>query len=908
MLIKGCWVLLILIGLLMGSAMAGYSFQPANAPNSIELNSTRNNTSAIDNESIQVAMQKLPLSFIENRGQVSNETKFMIKASHETIYFTPSGALFALSSKNNTSVVKMSFEGSTPGQVIGAELLPGTANFFLGNDSSKWVTDIPTYGSIKYQSLYPGIDLVFRGTEGNLKHELLLKPEADPAKIVLAYSGQDNLSLDKDGSILIRTAEGNLTDSAPICYQDINGSRVTVEGSYRRIDDKRIGFEVKNYNKSYSLVIDPALRYSTYLGGSKDDYAYGIAVDGIGSAYVTGSTSSTNFPIANAYQPSFAGRAPYYYSDAFVTKLSSAGNTLEYSTYLGGSGSEPGKGVGIAVDGSGSAYVTGSTSSTNFPIANAYQPVNAGSYDAFVTKLNSAGNTLEYSTYLGGSGSESGNGAGIAVDGSGSAYVTGYTTSTNFPTKNVYQATYAGNGDAFVTKLSSAGNTLDYSTYLGGSNSDCGNGIAVDGSGRAYVTGYTYSTNFPNANAYQGALAGPNDAFVTRLNSAGNTLDYSTYLGGSGYDPANGIAVDGSGSAYITGYTTSTNFPTANAYQGSLLGAQDAFVTKLSSAGNTLIYSTYLGGCSFDNAAVIAVDGCGNAYVAGQTGSINFPIKNAYQASHAGYIDAFITKLSSAGNTLIYSTYLGGCDSDTALGITVNGTGNAFVIGYTNSINFPTNAYQAANAGSNDAFIAIIGYAPPNTPSIPSGPTSGISGTSYTYSTSATDPDGDKVKYTFDWGDGTTSETAFVDSGTSASADHSWSTAGTYQVKAMATDSIGASSGWSNALTVAVNTPPSTPDRPSGPRSGHIRKVYTYSTSATDPDGDQIKYTFDWGDGTTSKTGLIDSGERAYASHRWSKPGIYRVKAMATDSEGVSSGWSKALTVTEEIAVARVAG
>jgi len=837
MLIKGCWVLLILIGLLMGSAMAGYSFQPANAPNSIELNSTRNNTSAIDNESIQVAMQKLPLSFIENRGQVSNETKFMIKASHETIYFTPSGALFALSSKNNTSVVKMSFEGSTPGQVIGAELLPGTANFFLGNDSSKWVTDIPTYGSIKYQSLYPGIDLVFRGTEGNLKHELLLKPEADPAKIVLAYSGQDNLSLDKDGSILIRTAEGNLTDSAPICYQDINGSRVTVEGSYRRIDDKRIGFEVKNYNKSYSLVIDPALRYSTYLGGSKDDYAYGIAVDGIGSAYVTGSTSSTNFPIANAYQP-----------------------------------------------------------------------VNAGSYDAFVTKLNSAGNTLEYSTYLGGSGSESGNGAGIAVDGSGSAYVTGYTTSTNFPTKNVYQATYAGNGDAFVTKLSSAGNTLDYSTYLGGSNSDCGNGIAVDGSGRAYVTGYTYSTNFPNANAYQGALAGPNDAFVTRLNSAGNTLDYSTYLGGSGYDPANGIAVDGSGSAYITGYTTSTNFPTANAYQGSLLGAQDAFVTKLSSAGNTLIYSTYLGGCSFDNAAVIAVDGCGNAYVAGQTGSINFPIKNAYQASHAGYIDAFITKLSSAGNTLIYSTYLGGCDSDTALGITVNGTGNAFVIGYTNSINFPTNAYQAANAGSNDAFIAIIGYAPPNTPSIPSGPTSGISGTSYTYSTSATDPDGDKVKYTFDWGDGTTSETAFVDSGTSASADHSWSTAGTYQVKAMATDSIGASSGWSNALTVAVNTPPSTPDRPSGPRSGHIRKVYTYSTSATDPDGDQIKYTFDWGDGTTSKTGLIDSGERAYASHRWSKPGIYRVKAMATDSEGVSSGWSKALTVTEEIAVARVAG
>jgi len=842
MLIKGCWILLILIGLLMGSAMAGYSFQPANAPNSIGLNSTRNNTSAIDNESIQVAMLKLPLSFIENRGQVSNETKFMVKASHETIYFTPSGALFALSSKNNTSVVKMGFEGSTPGQVVGAELLPGTANFFLGNDSSKWVTDIPTYGSIKYQSLYPGIDLVFKGTEGNLKHELLLKPGADPARIVLAYSGQENLSLDKDGSILIRTAEGNLTDSAPICYQDINGSRVTVEGSYRRIDDKRIGFEVKNYNKSYSLVIDPALRYSTYLGGSSSDRANGIAVDGSGSAYVTGYTSSTNFPTANAYQVSLAGS-----NDAFVTKLSSAGNTLDYSTYLGGSLSDYAN--GISVDGSGNAYITGYTSSTNFPIANAYQPSFAGIAPYY------------------------------------------------YP-------------DAFVTKLSSTGNALIYSTYLGGSNYDRANGIAVDGSGSAYVTGYTSSSNFPIANVYQGSLAGSNDAFVTKLSSTGNALIYSTFLGGSLSDIANGIAVDGSGRAYVTGYTYSTNFPIANAYQGSLLGLSDAFVTKLSSAGNALEYSTYLGGCSAtDNGLGIAVDSCGNAYVAGQTASVNFPIKNAYQASNAGFVDAFVTKLSSAGNTLNYSTYLGGCDNDNALGIAVDGMGNAFVTGYTTSINFPAkNAYQAANAGNEDAFIAIFVYAPPNTPSIPSGPTSGIPGTSYSYSTSATDPDGDKVKYTFDLGDGTTSETAFVDSGTSASAAHRWSTAGTYQVKAMATDSIGASSGWSNALTVAINTPPNTPDRPSGPRSGCIRKAYTYSTSAIDPDGDQIKYTFDWGDGTTSVTSLIDSGKPAAALHRWFKPGKYRIKVMATDSRGASSGWSEALTVTETAAVLRVAG
>ncbi|VVB67772.1 Beta-propeller repeat protein [uncultured archaeon] len=658
MLVKTCYILLILQGLLMGSALAGYSFQPACALNS--------------NESVQAALLRLPLSFIENRGQVSDETKFMVKASHETLYFTPSEVVFALSSQNNTSFVKMSFEGSTPGQVVGEEPLPGTANFFLGNDSSKWVTQIPTYGSIKYESLYPGIDLVFKGKEGSLKHELLLKPGADPAKIVLVYSGQDNLSLEKDGSILIRTATGNLTDSEPFCYQEINGSRVTIEGSYRKIDEKRIGFEIKSYNKSFALVIDPVLKYSTYLGGSSYDIGYCIAVDGSGNAYIMGRTGSEDFPIKNAYHPTLPGSF-----NAFITKLTLAGDALVYSTYLGGGAEDSGH--GIAVDGNGNAYLTGSTTSANFPTKNAYQSVNVGSTDAFVTKLNSAGNALVYSTYLGGSSYDSG--GGIAIDDSGDVYVTGYTSSTNFPTNNAYQSANAGKEDAFVAKLSPAGKKLVYSTYLGGSNSDYGYGIAVDDRGNTYVTGGTYSTDFPTKNAYQDTIGGTENAFVAELSPAGKKLLYSTYLGGIG---------------------------------------------------------------TFQIGFGIAIDDRGNIYVAGVTDSTNFPTKNAFQSANAGKYDAFVASV-------------------------------------------------------------VVSNSPPYTPSQPEGPDLGRKGIIYRYSTSATDPDGDWIRYTFSWGDGTTSTTRLVNSGTQASASHKWTKAGTFKVKARATDSKGTTSEYSSVLRVRIS-------------------------------------------------------------------------------------------------------
>ena len=392
---KALWVLLIFASMFVGTAQSGYSFGSADLINS----SGSNNINGLptDNGTVRSAMMKLPISFIENRGPTSNEAKFMVKASQATIYFTPSEVLFALVSKNNSSNVRMSFEGANPERLVGEEPLPGKANFFTGNNSSQWLTDIPIYASVRYQGIYPGIDLVFKGTEGNLKHELVLDPGADPAAIVFLYNGQDNISLNNNGSLLIRTEAGYITDSAPICYQDIDGRRVDVEGEYRKIDENRIGFEVKDYNRSLPLMIDPCLVYSTYLGGSSRDGDHGgsIAIDASGNAYVTGSTSSNDFPTTtSAYNTTFGGDY-----DAFVTKLSPEGNALVYSTYLGGSSGD--EGLGIAVDSQGNAYVAGLTDSTDFPTKNAYYTAINGTFDAFVTKLSPEGNALVYSTYLG---------------------------------------------------------------------------------------------------------------------------------------------------------------------------------------------------------------------------------------------------------------------------------------------------------------------------------------------------------------------------------------------------------------------------------------------------------------------------------------------------------------------------
>jgi hypothetical protein len=525
--------------------------------------------------------------------------------------------------------VRLTPVGLAPGVKLEAvEPLPGRVNYFIGNDPQKWRTEIPTYRAVVYREAYPGIDLKFYGNGRQLEYDIIVRPGADPAKVKFRCQGVRGLEVTPAGDLALKLpGGGELVQKKPLIYQEIGGQRQVRAGRFqvqRARDGYGYGFTLAAYDPRHPLIIDPVLIYSTYLGGGLNDYGRGIAVDGAGCAYVTGYTDSPNFPNQNQYQGDQGG------IDAFVTKLSAGGNALVYSTYLGGGEGDYGR--AIAVDGAGCAYVTGYTYSTNFPTHNPYQGDQAFT-DAFVTKLSAGGNALAYSTYLGGDGNDYG--YGIAVDGAGCAYVTGHTSGTGtFPTQNPYQG-YQGYRDAFVTKLSAGGNALAYSTYLGGSSgNDYGYGIAVDGAGCAYVTGETYSIDFPTQNPYQGDQGGT-DAFVTKLSAGGNALAYSTYLGGSGEDSGHAIAVDRAGCAYVTGETYSSDFPTRNPHQGDQ-GGIDAFVTKLSAGGNALAYSTYLGGGMNDYGWGIAVDGSGCAYVTGETYSSDFPTRNPYQGDQEG--------------------------------------------------------------------------------------------------------------------------------------------------------------------------------------------------------------------------------------------------------------------------------
>jgi uncharacterized delta-60 repeat protein len=464
-------------------------------------------------------------------------------------------------------------------------------------------------------------------------------------------------------------------------------------------------FELASYDENYPLFIDPTIIYSTYLGGSGSDEGTSIAVDSSGNAYVTGYLQSSDFPTASPIYGTNSGSL-----DVFITKIDASGTSLVYSTYLGGNSSDSGN--GIAVDASGNVYVAGHTSSSNFPTVNAIDGTYYYS-DAFVTKIDASGSSLLYSTYLGGDATEFA--TGIAVDTSGNAYVTGDTRSTNFPTASPIYGTNSGGSDAFVTKIDASGTSLAYSTYLGGVGTESSRGIAVDASGNAYVFGNTTSTNFPTASPIYGTNSGDSDAFVTKINASGTSLAYSTYLGGTNGEIGFGIAVDTAGNAYVTGYTFSTDFPTVSPIYGSKVVPSfypDAFVTKIDASGTSLAYSTYLGGSYGDSGRGIAVDTSGNVYVTGQTNSTDFPTVSPTQGSYGGGDDdVFVTKINASGTGLLYSTYLGGSDGNIewGQGIAVDTVGNAYVTGRVLSTDFPTSsAIYGSSGGNGDAFVAKI--------------------------------------------------------------------------------------------------------------------------------------------------------------------------------------------------------
>ena len=662
---------------------------------------------------------RLPLAFEANQGQTDPQVKFVSRGAGYNLFLTNTEAVLTLhrvsrqkpaapTSKalpptaEGSAVLHMKLVGANSRTAVsGQNELPGKANYFIGSDPKKWHSDVRQYAKVRYADVYPGVDLIYYGNQRQLEYDFVVQPGVNPAVIRLGIEGASKLHLER-GELVLSSSGGDVRVRSPHIYQQARGTRQEIRGGYVIQANNEVGFRVASYDPAQTLIIDPVLTYSTYLGGStSEDFGYGIAADAAGNAYVTGETYSDDFPTANAIQPT-----RHEGFDAFVTKINADGTALVYSTYLGGSDFDGG--FGIAADAAGNAYVTGATASDDFPTVHAIQPTHHGSSDAFVTKINADGTALVYSTYLGGSSGEDDeiNGA-IAVDTSGNAYVTGETLSEDFPTANAIQSTNHGSSDAFVTKITASG-SLVYATYLGGSSADGAYGIAADAAGNAYVTGTTSSGDFPTANAIQATNRGSSDAFVTKINPSGS-LVYSTYLGGNGPDYAHAIAADTTGNAFVTGLTYSPDFPRANPIQPSLQAFGDAFVTKINPAGSAFVYSTFLGGNSFDDGFGIAVDAAGNAYVTGMTYSKTFPIVDAIQPRNRRGPDVFVTKFNAGGNAFVYSTFLGGEGIDDGYAIAVDAAGSAYVTGITESRKFPKTllAIQPASKGL-DAFIFKI--------------------------------------------------------------------------------------------------------------------------------------------------------------------------------------------------------
>lgn len=662
---------------------------------------------------------KLPLSFEPNQGQADGAVKFLARGNGYRLSLLPDGAMLALQGGNSTSerepanVMRLKLVGANPSPRIEAlNELPGKSNYFIGNDPKRWRMGVANYASVKYRNVYPGADVIYYGNQGQLEYDFILQPGANPRTIKLAFSGVEQMRLEADGDLTLRTGGGEVRQRRPVIYQETNGAKQFVAGRYVQTGEQEVGFEIGDYDASRPLVIDPVLSYSSYFGGNGIDLGSHIAVDASGNIYLAGATTSVNFTTASALQPNYAGGG----GDCFITKLNPSGTALIYSTYLGGAGADVG--FGLALDSANNVYLIGLTGSANFPLMGAFQPgYGGGSSDAFITKLNANGSSLAYSTYLGGSSIDAA--LGLAIDATGAAYIVGETPSPNFPTKNALQPAIGGASDTFVVKVQPDGAALVFSTYLGGSGTDIGVGIAVDDMGSVYVSGSTASSNFPLANALQPNPGGALDVFVTKLNASGSALVYSTYLGGSGGDgqgyPGNPLAVDAAGNVYLTGATASANFPLANPLQATNGGSGDAFVTKLNASGAALVYSTYLGGSGIENIQAsdgslfgdIAVDGAGQVYVTGLTTSANFPTGSAVQASSGGNIDVFVTKLNASGAAVVYSTYFGGNNDDRGLCIALDPVGGAYVTGWTKSPNYQTvGALQAAYGGGvEDAFI-----------------------------------------------------------------------------------------------------------------------------------------------------------------------------------------------------------
>lgn len=696
---------------------------------------------------------KRPLTFEANQGQTDPQVKFLARGDGYGLFLTPTEAVLSFEKPDTASrALHLRWLGANPApRISGQEEQTGKVHYLKGKDPSGWRRNVPLYARVAYESVYPGIDLVFYGNQRQLEHDYVLAPGADPKKVRFAFQGADRVEIDRSGELVVRLGDEEVRLHRPIAYQDTKAGRGPIPVDYRLIATgglglPEVGFTVGIYDPGTALVIDPVIDYSSYLGGSWYEVMLSITVDPDGNAYLTGFTPSPEFPTT----PGVFGIGP---PGVFVTKIAPSG-MLIYSSFLGGSALE--LAGGIAVDDQGNVYVSGSTDSSDFPEVNPL-PFQGTSSDVFITKIDPSGSTLLFSTRFGGSGGDYGQ--GIAVDRTGSMYVFGTTSSSDFPKADTVHGTLQ-NSPLFVTKIAPDGASLVYSTFLGGSVLENLLDVAVDPAGHAYLAGKTWSPDFPTYQAVQSSLRGLYDGFVVKLHPTGSLI-YSTYLGSSHIDEVTGVAADDSGNAYVTGYTWRGDFPEVNDLGPTPSVFPKGFVTKLSPTGE-LVYSTLLGGSHTETLLGIDVDASGAPTVVGYSHSVDYPLRDPVQAecwprigSYFCSSDAVVTTLNPQGSAITFSTFLGGTGSDFAQEVALDRQGNIYLVGNTTSRDLPTvNAFQPFfHEGEYDeAFVARIRFnhppdcaaslASPNAIWPPQGKLVPIS------IEGVTDPDGDPVTVT----------------------------------------------------------------------------------------------------------------------------------------------------------------
>ncbi|MEX2303040.1 MAG: SBBP repeat-containing protein [Bryobacterales bacterium] len=610
------------------------------------------------------------------------------------------------------AAIRMTLPGANLGvEPVGVDQLPGRTHLLVGNDPARWRRNIPQFAKVRYEQVYEGIDLLFYGNPDLLEYDFEIAAGADPGVIRLAFEGARRMHVDEEGDLVLETAAGPLRHRRPRAYQTIAGAQMTVQAGYELESKNTVRFRLGEYDHGRPLVIDPVLVYSTHLGGLRTELGHSIAVDAEGCAYITGQAVSPEFPRTPGFpEPNHLDGETSY---AFITKLNPSGTQIIYSSLLGGADYDIGN--AIAVDSNGAAYIVGESRSPDFPATTrALQRTLSGERDVFVAKLSPDGSSLLYATYLGGEKFDVGN--GIVIDAAGSAYVTGITASSGFPTtSNAYQREYTSGQDVFAAKISADGSRLIYSTLIGGVGDDRANGIAVDRSGNAYLAGITSTRR---------ALGGA-DAYCLKLNPNGSEVVYLKLFGGLNAEEATSVVLDEAGNAYLTGVTFSKDFPTtARVFQtesksplpqfGSIFG-YDAFVVKVDPRGENLIFSSLLNGSASSYGRAIALDPEGNITVAGYTASQDFPVTAGALTllPHDPQFDGFVAKLDPAARRLLYGTRLGGETLDQIWDMALDESGSVYVTGFSVSAEFRVTegAVQPDPGGALDAFVAKFNVA-----------------------------------------------------------------------------------------------------------------------------------------------------------------------------------------------------